>query len=188
MNDTFKTLPFNWGRRHRAYIRACNKTCVLKPGELAALCGYADVSKFQRRRQDWGSGRASGKGLVPVAFLNAIGVRLCQLAEAVECDRREYEQALHHLSKPADVITCGIASLGICIKHPLPSDLEPTEVYGYIQALVDSGQTHEGKAQLHWPSLMSVYFRIGKPPSEITWPPKLFAHGDRIDFGGYDGL
>ncbi len=171
-----------WGRHHRAYLRACDQGCGLTPCELAARCGYVNVSNFQRRRKDWREGRASGKGHVPVAYLHAIGVDLCELAAAVEQDQADYALILVSLPVPSEIIVYGNTGLGASVRHPIRTGLTMSECYEVAQQIANENSAWGHKAWLVWPRLQEIHFRKGKVPTIITWPPRLLCVGDVMDF------
>ena len=175
-----------WGRHHRAYIAALNTACALSPSELAKRCGYTDVTKFQRRRRDWRHGRPSGKGLIPVAYLNAIGVDPCELLRLIQLDRVEYEVALQGLEVPGHFSV--VLQPGFGFRQHLPEDLNMEEAFRHVQRFLDDRAFSPGNAILDWASIKTIFFHKGAPPSEHTWPPTFVARGDRIDFGSHAWL
>lgn len=178
------TETFVWGRHHRALITLHARRTTLDVHELGARCGYTNIDRFQRRRAAWSRGQPLRKALIPVAFLDAIGIDVCALAEALERDRVEYERALEQLPLP-DFATAPLpAALPVCVRTPLPGGLTMQELYAHVQRMVDSGEVRWGKAMLSWPSMKTVWFFKDRPPSEFTWPPRFVAVGDRVDFGG----
>jgi hypothetical protein len=174
---------FVWGHYHRALITRHARRTKLDAHKLAARCGYTNIDRFQRRRAAWSRGRPLRKALIPVAYLDAIGVDVCELVDAVERDRVEYERALEQLPLP-DFATAPLpAALPVCVRTPLPYGLTMKELYAHVQRMVDSGEVHGGKAILSWPSMKCVWFFKDRPPREFTWPPRFVAVGDRADFG-----
>lgn len=175
---------FVWGRHHRALITWHARHTKLGAHELAARCGYTNVDRFQRRRAAWSRGRPLRKALIPVAYLDAIGIDVCELVEAVENDRAEYERALERLPLP-DFATVPLpAALPACVRTPLPRGLTKEELYAHVQRMVDSSEIPLGKAILSWTSMKAVWFFKDRPSREFTWPPRFVAVGDCVDFGG----
>ncbi len=172
---------FQWGRQHRAYIARCHAACRLSVHELAVRCGYRNIAKFQRRRRVWSGGRTGGRGRIPVVFLAAIRVDLCTLTQAVEADRALYARALASLSRPAHVVSKGMAGVGV--RHALPEGLQGEELYPFVQELVDAGRLVGGQGMLCWPGLKTVFFQRGKAPSEHTREPQFVVHGGQVHFG-----
>jgi hypothetical protein len=170
-----------WGRHHRDYLRELDHRCALSAHELAEQCGYTDVTKFQRRRQDWRQGRPSGKGLIPVAYLEAIGVDPCELLRLIQSDYAEYEVALLRLEVPKNFSV--LLQPGFGYMPSLPEGLSMDEAFQHVQRFIDDRTSSTGKAILHWASLKTIFFRKGAPPSVHVWPPKFVALGDKIDFG-----
>lgn len=174
---------FLWGRRHRAYIAALDAGCKLSARDFAEMCGYGDVSKFQRRRQHWRHGRPSGKGHIPIGYLAGIHVDLCELAKLVEKDREDYLAALRAIHAPAEFTVYGQVP-GFSIRKSLPAGLSIPDAVRHVQQLLDTGAFPPGKAMLEWPSLKTVFIRKNMAPSEHIWPPRMLALSHTIDFGG----
>jgi len=177
------TENYRWGRYHRALIARHAKACRLNAHDLARLSGYTNVDRFQRRRAAWSNGEAARKALIPVAFLEAIGVDAFELALAVERDAVEYKEALKQLPVPESFVSEGRAPLGIRLRTALPQGLSEDDAIRYVQGLVDSGQIAWGKALIDWPGMKSIWIYRFKRPGIYTWTPVLLSKGDRIGFG-----
>jgi len=177
------TEYFRWGRHHRALISKHAKACPTTAHELARLCGYTNIDRFQRRRAAWSKGEVLRQALIPVAFLEAIGVDAFELALAVERDATEYKEALERLPVPESFVSEGRAPLGIRLRTALPKGLSEDAAVKYVQELVDSGQISWGKALISWPGMKSIWIYPFRCPKVHTWPPVLLCKGDRIDFG-----
>jgi len=165
---------FEWGWHARAYLKHCFKGYTGTVHELAALCGYKNISKFQRRRAAW----VDGEWEIPRVFLNTIGVQLDVLEQAVALDRKGYEEALEHLPIPTSFFVKALP--GIYLRETIPPVANMAEAYEYVQRNVEAQGCEAMTGHLYWPMLKAVTFRAGREPVTFTFAPKLTLKGESV--------
>lgn len=165
---------FQWGRHHRAYLAYCHHNCTLKPHEMKAVCGYKNISKFQRRRAEW----VSGYFPIPQVFLDMIGVELETLEECVRLDAQEYDHVLTQLPLPSFFVVRVIPA--VCIRHEIEDANTLYDCYAAVQEAVDASPSFA--AYIDWPELKLTRFQSGKEPCEMFWRPTLTVKQGLLSF------
>ena len=168
---------FHWGRQHRAYLTHCASRTTHSIHTLADACGYTNIPKFQRRRDAW----LRGEGVIPHAFLDAMGVDRDMLEQCVALDLQEYEAALQDLPWPKQVIFKLIPA--VYITRDFPAVPTMFDAYEQFQERVDRDPNPNFRVHILWPALKSITFAAGRPRIECYWPPTLRTIKQGIAFG-----
>lgn len=170
------TGKYVWGRHHRAYLQYMDKYCGMSVKELAAACGYSNLNRLQRRRQEW----ATGCKPVPMKYLSSVGADIELLHDAVALDQKEFDDAVATLPLPSHVT---IRLLSACYTtRQLPEVHTLEEAVGCVQRIVDEEPFGRGGACLHWQDIKTVYFKRGEEPQEVLYRPQFRLHARHVYF------
>lgn len=138
--------------------------------QLMKTCGYANLEKFRRHREQWDLLEKP----VPKKYLEAINVRLEVLELTVEQDREEYEDTLN---SPRQVSHFTVRLLPtVCKSVPFP---EPLPEHLAIELLRD--ETDGLKRCLHYPDLKTVFIE-GETIHSVYYAPSIEESCDRLTF------
>lgn len=191
-DNPIRTIPFNfgqkpinqigdyvWGRHFKAYITHCARQCRLKPHEFKTRCGYTNINRFLRRREEWNSFQKP----IPVLYLDVIGVDMQLLEEVVAVDQKEYDAAIQLPLHPKYFTIRLMAA--VYSQGRFPADTSEGQAIEEVQEYVDA-HPHVWCA-ISWPGLKTIYFNAGKPHRYVYRRPELKIINGFVTFGS-DGI
>jgi hypothetical protein len=167
---------YQWGRHHRSLIANAAKARKATLHEVAEACGYKNVNKVQRKRQNW----SMGLGEIPLAYLDLLNLPLADIEAAVARDIVAARQAFDAVESNDHFLFKIIP--GIYARKSFP--VAP------IADCIEFARCHAREIPvlhfIQWPTIRTIQVYPNGKVAEWGYPPKIDIKNGFISFG-YDG-